>query len=296
MAPSNPQFSNPPPPLPTGHTLISFPHPQILLVTLNRPEALNCVTTAQHHELHALWQWLDNEPSMRCGIITGKGKAFCAGADLREWNTQNQQSSQQTRALPPTGFLALSRRHRGRKPIIAAIHGACLGGGFEAALSCDLILASSSSSTFGLPEVRVGVIALAGALPRLPRTVGRQRAMEMVLLGKQKGAEEMRGWGVVNEVVDCKDREGVVSRAVEVARGMVEGCAPESVVVSKMGVDAGWAGEFGDGEGRGGVESATTWLEKEVWGPYVARGGENMKEGVRAFVEKRRPRWGKSKL
>ncbi|KAL9600337.1 MAG: hypothetical protein Q9219_003287 [cf. Caloplaca sp. 3 TL-2023] len=208
--------------------------------------------------------------------------------------------------MPRTGFAGLSRRNLVppspttnptpplRKPILAAIHGACLGGGFEAALNCDIVLASPDA-VFALPEVKVGVVALAGALPRLVRTVGRQRAMEMAVTGRGVRAEEMKGWGVVNEVVSAASDSGAVGdgdageavtkRAIEVAE-MICRNSPDSVLVSKFGVEMGWAGI--------GVEEATERVTRDGWGRM--EGGENMREGVKAFVEKRRPRWKDSKL
>lgn len=148
-------------------------------------------------------------------------------------------------------------------------------------INCDIILAASSAM-FALPEVKVGVVALAGALPRLGRVVGRQRAMEMVVTGRGVNAREGREWGFVNEVVD----DGVVvKRAVEVAETIC-GNSPDGVLVSKSGVEMGWAGL--------GVEEATEKVLREGWARM--EGGENMKEGLKAFVEKRKPRWRDSKL
>ncbi|KAL8735192.1 MAG: hypothetical protein Q9166_001068 [cf. Caloplaca sp. 2 TL-2023] len=303
MSPT-PSFTRPPPPL-SPLILLTFPSPHIILITLNRPSQLNCLSTPQHYELSSLWTWIDAEPRIRCGIITGAGtKAFCAGADLREWNESNKTDSKPN--FPSGGFGGLSNRSLSdgsyKKPIIAAINGFCLGGGFEMAINTDIILASPSA-TFGLPEVKVGVVALAGALPRLVRVVGRQRAMEMVLMGKMYRAEEMRGWGVVNEVVGdgyggiesgtgegkrwVEGRyKGVVKRAIEVAE-TIAGNSPDSVVMSKYGVELGSAGI--------GVEEAT-WRVVQAMREKGVEGGENMKEGVRAFVEKRRARWVDSKL
>ncbi|KAL8762256.1 MAG: hypothetical protein Q9184_001704 [Pyrenodesmia sp. 2 TL-2023] len=299
--PSQPQptFTHPPPPL-SPSTLLTFPTPRIALVTLNRPFALNSIPIPQHHELASIFTWLDAEPSLRCGIITGSSstsfpRAFCAGADLKEWNDSQSQSStdynnnnsdetKNKRGMPPTGFGGLSRRNRGKKPIIAAVDGLCLGGGMEMAVNCDMVIAGRGAR-FGLPEVKVGVVALAGALPRVVRTVGRQRAMELVLTGRQLGAEEAREWGFVNEVVDDKDGGDIVKRAVEVAE-VICGNSPDSVVVSKMGVEMGWDGI--------GVEEATEKVLREGWARV--EGGENMREGVRAFVEKRKARWKDSKL
>lgn len=180
--------------------------------------------------------------------------------------------------MPRSGFGGLSRR-TGKKPVIAAVNGLAMGGGCEMVVNADLVLAVPSA-TFGLPEVKRGVVALAGALPRLVRTVGKPRAMEMALTGRTLGASEAREWGLVNEI--CED---VVGRAVEVAKA-VAGNSPDSVVVSRQGVLFGWEGM--------GVEEGTEKLIRDEWSRI--EGGENMKEGVRAFIEKRGPRWVNSKL
>lgn len=184
--------------------------------------------------------------------------------------------------MPPSGFGGLSRR-KGRKPVIAAVNGPCLGGGMEMVINCDLVIAAKGA-VFGLPEVQVGVVALAGALPRLVRTVGRQRAMEMCLTGKQVGAEEMRVWGIVNAVVD-DDRVGVIQKVVQLTERIC-GNSPDSVIVSKMGVEMGW--KYSD------VEEATERILSEGW--REVEGRENMKEGIKAFVERRKARWVDSKL
>lgn len=148
------------------------------------------------------------------------------------------------------------------------------------AINCDLVLASSRA-VFALPEVKVGVVAVAGALPRLTRTIGRQKAMEMALTGRNVSAEEARRWGLVNAVTG----EGVVKKALELARIIVDN-SPDSVIVSKAGVEEGWK--------DGGVEEGTERLIRGIYQDMDA--GENMKEGVNAFVEKRRPKWVDSKL
>ncbi|PYH87676.1 enoyl-CoA hydratase, partial [Aspergillus ellipticus CBS 707.79] len=182
--------------------------------------------------------------------------------------------------LPPTGFGGLSRR-TGKKPILCAVNGLCLGGGCEMILNADIVIASRAAF-FGLPEVQRGVVAWAGALPRLVRTVGRQRAMEMALTGRRVEVEEAERWGIVNEIVD---ETKVVGRAVEVA-GVIAGNSPDSVVASREGVKLGWEGL--------GAEEASRMLV-EGWAKRVNE-GENIREGLLAFVEKRRPRWVDSKL
>ncbi|MCJ1272209.1 hypothetical protein MMC22_012117, partial [Lobaria immixta] len=265
-------FQTPPPS--TSFAQLSFPAPHVLLVTLSRPASLNCINAEGHHELAAVWAWLDNEPSLRVGIVTGAGKAFCVGADLKEWSNTLAAPSSSRPQPPPSGFGGLSRRV-GKKPIIAAVNGACLGGGFEMAVNCDLVLASSRA-VFALPEAKVGVVAMAGALPRLTRIVGRQKAMEMALTGRNVSADEARQWGLVNAVTG----EGVVKKAVELGT-IIAGNSPDSVIVSKAGIEEGWK--------DGGVEEGTERLVRGIYQDMEA--GENMKEGINAFVEKRRPKW-----
>lgn len=184
--------------------------------------------------------------------------------------------------MPPSGFAALSRR-TGRKPIIAAVNGIAYGGGTECIVNCDMVVAARKA-TFALPEVKRGVVAMAGALPRIVRTIGRQRAMEMALTGRTVPAEEAREWGLVNKVVG--DGEGeVVQAAVDYAKMIAEN-SPDAVIVSREGIKMGWEGI--------GAEDATR-VANDAWYPRLAS-GENIKEGVRAFVEKRKPKWKAAKL
>ncbi|KAL0471670.1 enoyl-CoA hydratase [Neurospora intermedia] len=422
-------FKTPPPSVP--NTLLSFPASHVLLVTLNRPAQLNAIPTSQHKRLAALWDWFDAEPALRCAVITGAGRAFCAGADLKEWNelhskfrgqqkrkdygggggkglvdgverggqygtlegkrkeallkaeegkksgeepdafaegvfkdqgrardgkmkdedklttgigggygtvdnrrkaiesaaahlteetapkrdlsdvndarihtgigggygtvasrkaaaaaarvANNESSSSRVGNLGlNAGFGGLSNRS-GKKPIIAAVNGLCLGGGMEMVINCDMVIASSNAR-FGLPEVKVGVIAVAGALPRLVRTVGKQRAAEMALLGRNRySAEQMERWGVVNFIVSGE--QALVEEAVKLAEEMSSN-SPDAVLTSKEGLRLGWEGM--------GPEKATAVLEGGMYRKLEK--GENMREGVASFVEKRKPVWKDSKL
>ncbi|GAB1200101.1 hypothetical protein APSETT444_009468 [Aspergillus pseudonomiae] len=268
-----------PPPTPQ-HAKVTFPTPNVLQVTLSRPKDLNCINTAGHHELHELWEWMDEEPSIRVGVLTGEGRAFCAGADLKEWNNQVN-SAGAKRQQPSSGFGGLSRRS-GKKPIICAVNGLCLGGGCEMIVNADLVIACEKAF-FGFPEVQRGVVAIAGALPRVVRTIGRQRAMEMVLTGRRVTATEAEKWGFVNEVLATP--EDVVTRALEIA-GQIAANSPDAVIVSREGVKLGWEGV--------GAEEGSRWLI-DGWQKRLNE-GENIKEGLRAFVEKRKPKWADSKL
>ncbi len=166
--------------------------------------------------------------------------------------------------------------------MIAAVNGLCLGGGMEMVINCDMIVASSAAR-FGLPEVKRGVVALAGALPRVVRTLGRQRASEMALTGRTFSAAEMWAWGLVNRVVP--ESGDVLAEALDLAKAVSEN-SPDSVIVSREALRLGWEGM--------GPELATALVEKGLYGRID--GGENMKEGLRSFVEKRKAVWKDSKL
>lgn len=194
-----------------------------------------------------------------------------------EWNAAPQVS--RPGSLPQSGFGGLSSRS-GKKPIIAAVNGLCFGGGCEMIINTDLVLASRDAS-FSLPEVKHGVIAVAGALPRLVRTVGKQRAMEMALTGRTLTAEEAREWGLVNKVVHTDVLEEAVRWAVQITLN-----SPDSVIVSKEGVRIGWEGID--------VQEGTEKLRNGLYAQMNM--GENMKEGLKAFAEKRKPIWINSKL
>lgn len=148
-------------------------------------------------------------------------------------------------------------------------------------VNADMVVAARSA-TFALPEVKVGVVAIAGAPPRLIRTVGKQRAMEMALTGRTVPADEAREWGLVNRVVEDGK---VVEAAMELAR-MITANSPDAVIVTRQGVMMGWEGV--------GVEEGTRLWTEQWYSKLLA--GENMREGVRSFVEKRKPRWREVKL
>lgn len=284
-------FATSPPPE-VKDVVVSFPAQHVLLVTLNRPKQLNALRREMHYQLDKLWTWYEAEPTLRCAVITGVGRAFCAGADLREWHEKHaeaaavadkeKQDIKEVEKWTTRGFGGMSNR-RGRKPIIAAVNGLCLGGGMEMIINCDMVLASDSAR-FGLPEVTIGVIALAGALPRLTRLVGRARASEMALTGRTDyTAEDMRAWGIVNAVVNSPRR--VVNDAVRWA-AQIAANSPDSLIVTREGLMGGWDPED---------PSAST--DRVAAGLYAKMdAGDNMKEGVASFIEKRKPVWKDSKL
>ncbi|KAH7220155.1 ClpP/crotonase-like domain-containing protein [Fusarium oxysporum] len=272
-----------------SYGLVSFPAQHVMLVIFNRPKALNAMTSDAEYELEALWEWYDDEPSLRCAIVTGAGRAFCAGMDLKEWNQINQRKRDgipEKRPMDPptTGFGGLSRRS-GKKPIIAAVNGLAMGGGFEIIANLDLIVAAKSA-TFALPEAKIGVVANAGSLPRLARTIGRPRATEMALTGRSISAAEAREFGFLNAITEDAPPDSdvlerpVVQKALEYAALIIKN-SPDSVIVSRAGILAGWE--------HGSAENAVR-VHRQTWDKIMAD-GHNFHEGVQAFVEKRAPRW-----
>ncbi|KAK5656977.1 hypothetical protein OQA88_3500 [Cercophora sp. LCS_1] len=266
-------------PLVFQHFRVSFPDERVVMVTIDRPEKLNCINKATSQEMASVWEAFDRDDSLWIGIVTGSGRAFCTGADLHEWNEMNQAGVVNDMAPPGLGGLP---RRLGKKPIIAAVNGICMGGGFEMVANCDVVIASSSA-VFGLPEAKRGIVPVAGCLPRLARTIGLQRTMDLVLTGRNLGAQTLFEWGLVSRVVDSED--DVTRVAVAVARDMCRN-SPDALIIGRLGVRMSWE--------DGSVEGAVSKLADQ-WYPRLMA-GHNFAEGVRAFVEKRSPRWTNSKL
>ncbi|MYE00852.1 MAG: enoyl-CoA hydratase [Alphaproteobacteria bacterium] len=243
---------------------------RLLIVTLNRPERYNALHFPAHFELAEVWDEFAADPELWVAIVTGAGdKAFCAGNDLRF------QAEGNVRKRCPTGFAGLTDRYDLNKPVIAAVNGFAMGGGFEVALACDLIVAAENA-IFALPEPRVGLMAGAGGVHRLPRIIGQKRALGMILTGRRVGAEEGRELGFVNEVVP----EGeAVAGARRWADQILE-CAPISIRASKEAVYAGM------NEATLQAAIARTYEEQ-----HVLIGSADYIEGPKAFAEKRPPVW-----
>ena len=172
-------------------------------------------------------------------------------------------------------------KRTGKKPIIAAVNGLAYGGGCELAVNADLVVASANAK-FAIPDVKVGTLACAGVLPRLVSIVGMQRATEMALMGRPVGAKEAHEWGLVNKVID-KEAD-VVKEAVAIA-AVVAANSPDSIIATREGLRKGWVGKE--------AEDVNERLYMG-WGPHNDL--ENYREGIRAFSEKRKPRWVDSKL
>lgn len=245
---------------------------RVLIVTINRPQSRNALTPHAHDELAAVWDAYAADDGLWAAILTGAGEhAFCAGHDLKL-----QASGAPRRfAANGTGFGGLTERYDLDKPIIAALNGPALGGGFELALACDLIVADERAYV-ALPEPRVGLAALAGGLHRLPRQIGLKPALGMILTGRRVPAAEARQLGIVNEVAAAGR---VLDAALEWARQIVE-CSPMSIRASKQ-VVYGQLDIAAYREAYAEVFPAVTAMRRSA----------DYAEGPRAFVEKRAPRW-----
>lgn len=199
--------------------------------------------------------------------------------NITDWNEMNRTGVVNRMDAP--GLAGLPRRS-GKKPIIAAVNGICMGGGFEMVANCDLAIASSTA-TFSLPEAKRGIVPVAGCLPRLTRTLGLQRTMDLVLTGRVVSATTMYEWGLVSRLVDASS--DVAEVAVGIAQEMCRN-SPDSLIVGRLGVRMSWE--------SGSVEDAVSTLA-DHWYPQLVA-SPNFTEGIKAFVEKRPPKWVDSKL
>lgn len=264
--------------------LFSYPAPQILLITINRPQAMNSIPSYAHWEAESIFAWFDHEPSLRVAIITGAGtKAFCAGQDLIEQAQFRAQPGPPpaTARHPKSGFAGISRRV-GKKPIIAAVNGFALGGGFEICLNCDMVVASPTAS-FGLPEATVGLYAAAGGLPRIVRNAGLQIASEVAMTGRRLSAKEALDFHLINKI--STSQETVVEEAVELAK-KVAALSPDAIIVTRAGLREAWE--------TGSVERAAQIVSDRYDVDLFE--GENIKIGLQAFATKKKPQWIPSKM
>ena len=246
----------------------------IMTVRINRPDRLNALHPPGNAELGEVFDNFDADDDMWVAIITGEGRGFSAGNDLRH------QAEGGERVPTPKGFGGLSSRFDMLKPVIAAVNGVAMGGGFEIALACDLIIASDKA-LFALPEPKVGLAAMAGGMNRLPREIGPKRALGMMLTGRHVPAEEGYQLGFVTEVVE---HDKLMERAREWA-DMITACAPLSIRASK---DVAYKSLS--------MASLQESMELEYESIQAMIDSEDYIEGPLAFSEKRPPNWtGKSR-
>jgi len=243
---------------------------RLTIVTIQRPAVMNSLHPPANAELAAVFDDFASDPDQWVAIITGAGdKAFSAGNDLK------YQASGGKMFSPASGFAGLTSRFDCSKPVIAAVNGIAMGGGFEVALACDLIIAAENA-IFALPEPRVGLAALAGGIHRLPREIGMKQAMGMLLTGRRVPAAEGKSLGFVNDVVP----QGEALTAAKAWAAMILECAPLSVRGSKQAAMQGMAAVS--------LEAAIKGRYDEIQAMY---GSADFVEGPKAFAEKRAPNW-----
>lgn len=238
-------------------------------ITLNRPKSLNALTPDMHQTLHETFNVFSGDPDQRIAVITGAGeRAFCAGSDLKLGLKSG---------YPESGYAGLAARFDLTKPVIAAVNGLAFGGGFEVALSCDIIIASDNA-TFGLPEPKVGAVALGGGIHRLPRQIGLKAAMGMMLTSRPIDAARAYQLGLVSEVTKPDD----LTKTVEAYCEDILAGAPLAIEATKSTTL--------DGLDAPSLEAAIT---KQDDHPAFNRwvNSEDLIEGPKAFAEKRRPNW-----
>jgi crotonobetainyl-CoA hydratase len=244
----------------------------ITTITLDRPEVMNALHSPAHFELDAVFSDFAVDPEQWVAIVTGAGeRAFSAGNDLKH------QAGGGEMRTPPSGFAGLTSRFDLTKPLIAAVNGVAMGGGFEIALACDIIVAAETA-VFALPEPRVGLAALAGGLHRLPRAIGLKNAMGMILTGRRVSASEGQALGFVQAVTPPAELMSVAKRWAQ----QICECSPMSVRASKEAVLKGLD-----------EPSLAAAIQGQSRYPAVAAlyRSQDFKEGPLAFAQKRPPKW-----
>lgn len=244
-------------------------HDRVGLVRLNRPKALNALNNELLRELMDALTIFDADEAIGAMVITGDERAFAAGADIKE-----MAETTAVEMLTSDHIAPFDRIQSIKKPIIAAVSGWCLGGGNELAMSCDMIVASESAR-FGQPEINIGVIPGAGGTQRLARAVGKTIAMEMVLNNRTLNAQEALNFGLVNRIVPV---ERTVEEAIYLANE-IAARAPLAVRLGKEAVNHAYESFLSDG------------LSDERRSFYFLFASNDQKEGMAAFMEKRKPNW-----
>jgi enoyl-CoA hydratase len=243
---------------------------RVALITLNRPKALNALNSQLMKELIAAVSAADGDDGIGCIVLTGSERAFAAGADIKE-----MQDKTYGEMYAGDWFGEWERFAAVRKPIIAAVAGHALGGGCELAMMCDFILAADTAK-FGQPEIRLGIMPGMGGSQRLTRFVGKSKAMEMCLTGRVMDAEEAERSGLVSRIIPAAD---LVAEAVKTAETIV-GMSLASVMMTKETINRSYEMTLAEG----------LRFERRLFHSMFATADQ--KEGMAAFVEKRKPNFG----
>jgi len=240
------------------------------LVTLNRPKALNALNDSLMNELGEALAAFDADEAIGAIVITGSDKAFAAGADIGAMKDRSFRDVYMGQYITRNW----ERMRSIRKPVIAAVAGYALGGGCELAMMCDILIAADTAK-FGQPEIKLGIIPGAGGTQRLPRAVGKAKAMDLVLTGRMMDAAEAERAGLVSRVVPA---DKLIDEAVAAAAQIAEFSLP-SVMMAKEAVNRAFESPLAEG----------MLFERRLFHALFAT--EDQKEGMAAFVEKRKPKF-----
>jgi enoyl-CoA hydratase len=243
--------------------------PFVALVELNRPKELNALNHQLMTELLAAFQQLDKNDQVRVIVLTGNEKAFAAGADIKEMADKSAIEMQLM-----DRFTTWDQIRKTKKPIIAAVSGFALGGGCELTMMCDMIIASETAK-FGQPEIKIGTIPGAGGTQRLTKALGKAKAMELILSGRFLSADEAYFYGLVNKVVPV---EMYLQEALQLAKEIAQ-MSPVAVQLAKEAINRSFETQLDEG------------LAFERKNFYLTFASEDQKEGMKAFVEKRKPEY-----
>ncbi len=239
------------------------------IIRLNRPQALNALNRALITELSQAIDAFEADDKIGCLLITGNEKAFAAGADIKEMADKTF-----IEAYLGNFVSTWDRAAKARKPIVAAVGGFALGGGCELAMQCDLIIAADNAK-FGQPEIKLGVIPGIGGTQRLTRAVGKAKAMELILTGRMMDAAEAESAGLVARVVPAAS---LMEEAMKVADTIANMSLP-SVLAAKEAVNRAFESSLAEG----------VIFERRIFHSLFAT--DDQKEGMKAFIEKRKPAW-----
>jgi enoyl-CoA hydratase len=241
----------------------------VALIQLNRPKQLNALNTQLMRELRDALQELDKNDDVRAIILTGNDQAFAAGADIKQMADKSAIDM-----LMADQFSTWDQIRKTKKPVIAAVSGFALGGGCELAMTCDMIIASETAR-FGQPEIKIGVMPGAGGTQRLTRAIGKVKAMELILTGRFISAEEALAYRMVNKVVPV---EMYLREAVALAKE-ISAMSPVAAQLAKEAVNRSFETSLDEG------------LQFERRNFYLCFASEDQKEGMKAFIEKRKPEY-----
>ncbi|KAI1859545.1 uncharacterized protein JN550_012063 [Neoarthrinium moseri] len=252
----------------TGLVLASTPIPKVRVIAFNRPEKRNALSQPLIDQFLQELSSAARDSGIHAIVITGSASVFSAGADIKEIASLDAEAAQRCRYLEDlcNGMQSV------RKPLLASVEGMALGGGFEVALMCDLIM-TSHQAQFGLPEVKIGLIPGAGGTQRLTNTVGKFKAMEMILLGTSITSQEAKSYGLVADIFEPGT---VLENSLTVAARLAE-LSPGALSLAKEAI------RRSDDKGRDDD------FERSLY--YSAFSSSHKKEGISAFLEKRSPKW-----